>query len=304
MKSCADCSTTFSVTVDDEQRLAQYVPNEHTRRALRRNLRDIRTRLLDDNTVPWSQRIAAAIDRCVDATPSHQDRAERWKRLHAAANLWYFRITATLDAPVRPLRPKPGSPMRSLDGRFNTVPTPEEVDALINAADRHSVRCGILFRLLFTTGLRIGAARNVTWKLLGAPQPVPRLVVVREKGNQLRALLLNDDLRRRLDDLWSTDGVHAGPAALIFAPSGRSTISVRQMNNWWSATHRNANLGASRGGSHPHSARHYVVHRLFDLGNPLALIAKFLGHRSAATTDRYYLRLSFEEVLARIRLPC
>lgn len=303
MSSCADCSTKFSVIMDDE-RLNQYVPNEHTRRAVRRNLRDIRTSLSDDDTVPLAQRIAAAIHRCVDATPSHQDRAERWKRLHAAANLWYFRITATLDAPVRPLGPKPGALMRSHEGRCNTVPTDAEVDALIHAADRRSPQCGILFRLLFTTGLRIGAARNVTWKSLGAPQPVRRLVVVREKGNQLRALLLNDDLRRRLDQLWLTDGVCAGPASLVFAPSGRSSISVRQLNNWWTATHRDANLGSSRGGSHPHSARHYVVHRLFDLGNSLALIAKFLGHRSATTTDRYYLRLSFEEVLARIRLPC
>ena len=54
---------------------------------------------------------------------------------------------------------------------------------------------------------------------------------------------------------------------------------------------------------HPHAARHCVAHMLFAEGNPVALIAKFLGHRSISTTDRYYLRLSFEEMLQRIRLP-
>lgn len=37
--------------------------------------------------------------------------------------------------------------------------------------------------------------------------------------------------------------------------------------------------------------------------NPVVLIAKFLGHRSVHTTNRHYLRLSFAEVLARVKLP-
>ena len=54
---------------------------------------------------------------------------------------------------------------------------------------------------------------------------------------------------------------------------------------------------------HPHNARHTVAHRLFLAGNPVALIAKYLGHRSLATTNRYYLRLKFLEFMGRIRLP-
>ena len=72
-----------------------------------------------------------------------------------------------------------------------------------------------------------------------------------------------------------------------------------------------------------------MAHLLFNAGNPVSLIAKFLravpgvghgpvsaGHRSMATTDRYYLRLSmaactvrppmpdsYADVLKRIRLP-
>lgn len=49
--------------------------------------------------------------------------------------------------------------------------------------------------------------------------------------------------------------------------------------------------------------RHSLVHMLWLHGNPVAVIAKFLGHRSIATTNQYYLRLSFTEVLSRIRLP-
>lgn len=46
-----------------------------------------------------------------------------------------------------------------------------------------------------------------------------------------------------------------------------------------------------------------MAHRLYEAGNSIDLVAKFLGHRSVETTNRYYLRLSFDELLRRIKMP-
>ena len=46
-----------------------------------------------------------------------------------------------------------------------------------------------------------------------------------------------------------------------------------------------------------------VVHRLFAAGNSIALISKFMGHRTVQTTNTYYLRLTFNEILNQIHLP-
>jgi integrase len=46
-----------------------------------------------------------------------------------------------------------------------------------------------------------------------------------------------------------------------------------------------------------------VAHQLFDAGNSVALIAKFLGHSSLHTTNTYYLRMTYAEILSRMTLP-
>lgn len=85
----------------------------------------------------------------------------------------------------------------------------EEADALIAAAAGMSRRSELLLMLLFTTGLRIGAAARMTWDQVllpatsreqckGSPllmSDVRCTTSVREKGNTVRHILLTDALR-------------------------------------------------------------------------------------------------------------
>ena len=78
-------------------------------------------------------------------------------------------------------------------------------------------------------------------------------------------------------------------------------LTTRQARNIFYGVCKAARLHGRH--CHPHTARHTVVHQLFSMGNSLPLIAKFLGHRTVRTTEQYYLRLSFGEIMRRIQLP-
>jgi hypothetical protein len=46
-----------------------------------------------------------------------------------------------------------------------------------------------------------------------------------------------------------------------------------------------------------------VPYRLFIAGNSVALVSKYLGHLNMETTNRYYLRLSFDELITQLIIP-
>lgn len=79
--------------------------------------------------------------------------------------------------------------------------TKEEVDRVIHAADRdHRLLDSALLHLLFTTGIRIGAAAGMIWQhlLRDDGEGIREMAMVREKGNQVRVLLLTKSTRDRL----------------------------------------------------------------------------------------------------------
>ena len=92
------------------------------------------------------------------------------------------------------------------------VLTQEKVTRLCQTADNVSPRCGLFFHLLFTTGVRIGAVRHLTWSQLGGTSAggvVPESTVVREKGGFPRILLLNHDVRERIRMARPTNPLHS-----------------------------------------------------------------------------------------------
>ena len=284
--------------------LLAYLPtdlNAHHRRVILSHARWI-ARELPAGRAPPERRIRDAIAACLERRRGHRSVRQTHRRLHRVANLVWYSALRVLDAPLVPA-PAPLVSAAAVAPRAATdrVFTPEEVARLVRAADDHSPQCGCLFRLLFTTGLRIAAARGLAWRdVKPTPDdPVARVAVVREKGDVRRHVPLTEDVRavlaRLADAHWSADG------DVLARPPRTRAVTVRQLRAWWYRVCAAAGLSGPH--CHPHTARHTVAHRLYHHGNPVAVIAKFLGHRCVATTDRYYLRLSFDELLARLRWP-
>ena len=119
------------------------------------------------------------------------------------------------------------------------------------------------------------------------------IVTLLEKGGRHHMVLLTEDTRHALQLLF--------PHRRTEREDRVFPVTVRQLRNIFYRTCKRA--GVTGNHCHPHAARHTVAHQLFHAGNSVALIAKFLGHRSMHTTGSYYLRLSFLEVMERIRLP-
>ena len=88
-----------------------------------------------------------------------------------------------------------------------SVFTPDQVALLCRTADSVSPRYGLLFHLLFTTGVRIGAVRNLTWLQCGVghkKKEVPNTIIVREKGGFPRVLILTETVRSRIQVVRET----------------------------------------------------------------------------------------------------
>lgn len=152
-------------------------------------------------------------------------------------------------------------------------------------------------RILFTTGLRIAAVAGMRWDQVlscGSGSCISRVVLVREKGNKRHAVVLTDEIREAIANWFQDPGRDREKDTVL----GRS---VRQLRNVFYRVCRHAGQRGQH--CHPHTARHTVAHQLFAAGNPVALIAKYLGHQSLHTTNTVYLRLSFEEVMTRLRVP-
>ena len=233
--------------------------------------------------------------------------AQARRRLYRTANIvWYAlrlpwvpggRLSSLLTPPPAAV-PSGSDPPVEPD-----VFSEDEVERVCAAAAALSTRAACLMQLLFTTGVRIGAAARIRWdQLLTRPgaTEVRRIACVSEKGNTARYLFLTDAVRAAFEAHLHHERRHNGGRQ----PGGEERAlgaAVRTLRNDFYRACAAAGLTGSH--RHPHNARHTVVHALFAHNNSLPLIAKFLGHRSVTTTDRHYLRLSFAEVLGRIRLP-
>jgi integrase len=162
-------------------------------------------------------------------------------------------------------------------------------------------RAFLLVELLMTTGARLSAIAGLTWGDVRDPRSGMRHnALIIEKGQIVHMVMLTDTVRAALvrEEARSTlanAGVPPNPATRVLK------VGPRQLRNIFYRVCERAYITGPH--CHPHACRHTVAHRLFTAGNPIALVAKYLGHTNIETTNRYYLRLSFDELISRLVIP-
>lgn len=155
---------------------------------------------------------------------------------------WLHDIPAPIHAPKL-------SRVRVVESATKQVFGADDVSRMLRDAASVSPYADALIRILFTTGVRIGAVAALQWNQVIHPQhkTVQTMVSVMEKGNRPRVLILPADVRDALDRLYrSRTGGKVFP------------VSVRQLRNIFYKTCGKAGLQGPH--CHPHTARHTVVH--------------------------------------------
>lgn len=233
-------------------------------------------------------RVAAAAPHLSDLTParlraffgsmSHLAATTRARRQAAVASFsrWCFR-EELLDAdPMgRVTRVRQGPPLpRGL--------TPAQVTSLLEAIPAHRLRDRLLFRLLATTGLRVGEALALHVEDCHLERDDERLSVL-GKGGRRRTVLLDDrDVVRLLRRHLREHDLKHGP--LFRAERGQPLTALR----YSSVQERFAQYAAAAGlAGSIHDLRHGHAQALVNGGVSLSTIRKRLGHASVVTTQRY-----------------
>jgi integrase/recombinase XerD len=112
-------------------------------------------------------------------------------------------------------------------------------------------------------------------------------MVVRGKGDRIREIAVDERagaaIGALVDDRY---GPEPDPQALIFVTAAGSPPSRMQVDRMLKRHTRAAGIASWRSLS-SHSARHACATHLLDAGVALHVVQDFLGHASAATTERY-----------------
>lgn len=155
----------------------------------------------------------------------------------------------------------------------------------------------LLFRMLYSCGLRVGEALNLTFQDVDMEQNV--IIVKEGKGKVDRYVPMSEELSKRCR-LYADDLVPAPSETDFFfsAPDGGkySHTAVSQM---WSEILRKANIPKTDNGPRIHDLRHtFCVHclkRWVDNGENvnslLPVLSSYLGHVHLSSVNRY-LRLT------------
>ena len=200
-----------------------------------------------------------------------------------------------------------------MDGRMPHTDhyTQPETDRLLAAAAQRGLRDHLAVALLATTGLRRRGLLNirvedVATRTDGAwrPDVAGR---TREKGGKTRSFPIFPSVQCALERWLNTkpedNGRPAGPSPYLF-PSGTGDagqLSPSALSRAFRRVCGHAGLADHR--AHLHALRHSCAHRLLDSGNTPRQIAAYLGHSSASTTEKYYLRETPTDVTRNMQLP-
>lgn len=186
-----------------------------------------------------------------------------------------------------------------------TVPTPEQVAAIIAAAGSSSAR--VALRLAATTGMRRGEVVALRWSALDLDRPADHLSVTTsmastpaagvherptktgESGHRvitLDALTIAELRRHRAEqiELLMAFGHPGTPDWLISDDGGVTHWRPDRFTREFSIARKKAGVEGVR----LHDLRHFAATQLLAAGIPVGQVAHRLGHSDTSTTERVY----------------
>ena len=162
----------------------------------------------------------------------------------------------------------------------------------------------LIFMLMITTGIRIGGLTNIHTTRVAK---VERNQWVANdsgrticKGNKIYRFVLSPDVKYLVAN-WLQNHRPADPTPFLFPGRDGGKISTATVRMYFHAICLKAGLQGEQ--FHPHALRHSFAHILLESGNNSAVVASLMNHSSSATTEKFYLRESAEQVTSRAKIP-
>ena len=163
----------------------------------------------------------------------------------------------------------------------------------------------LLFMLMITTGLRVGAVTLVLTANIA--DVVDRRFVVRtqgrtrEKGSKWASFMLTAPVRRLVHERLTKHRPAVDSPYLFPGVEPGGHLSTNAVRGRFARLCTAAGLKGRQ--FHPHALRHSYAHMLLDTGNPVEIVSKCLNHSSSGVTEAFYLKESAAEILNRANIP-
>ncbi len=161
---------------------------------------------------------------------------------------------------------------------------------------------GPLWTILFGTGLRRGEARGLRRDHVNLNRG--RLIVYGGKGDKDRIVALPAVVLKAVADLDLVEGLERSDYLWYSKPGGgrlksrRAPIGDSTFDRWY----RNGIAQAGVRCLNPHQTRHTYGWRLRGEGMDIEERQVLMGHESISTTQKYYGRLTIDDVAEKIAM--
>ena len=181
--------------------------------------------------------------------------------------------------------------------------TSKDLDAIHHECARNP-KHELLFLLMITTGLRVGATAQILIRNVAdvsaneiKVRPQGR---TKEKGNKCVTFVMTEKVQAQVHD-WLAKSRPADTSAYLFPGKSGGHISTDARRKIFKDACQRAGLRGKE--FHPHALRHSFAHLLLETGNSVDVVSKCLNHASSSVTEKFYLKENAAQVVERANIP-
>jgi integrase/recombinase XerD len=151
--------------------------------------------------------------------------------------------------------------------------------------DERNIRNRVLIYTMFYTGARINEVLTLTWNDL-QESPIPLIIFNQTKIKELRYAPIPESLYNDLTALPRYSGY-------IFCYKDGKPIDITTVNNELKLRAKAVGINKR---VYSHLMRHSFINFMLRNGAKLHEVSRLVGHKSIATTDKYYIHMQIQEM--------